>query len=215
MAFRDFPKVENEISMNTMEQRQRMKDQMPQTALSLYHTENCRLLPNRSELLYRLPRAGIAAEIGAAFGDYSAEILQRNRPHQLHLVDAWDTDRYRAGLEKIRQDNAAAIQSGQLHIHQGFSTVKLPEFPDGFFDWVYIDTNHSYETTWEELVICHRKVKKDGRIAGHDFCPGNVVAPVPYGVVEAVLKFCHDAAWQFEYLTLQSDGHFSFCLKRL
>ncbi|SIR02848.1 Methyltransferase domain-containing protein [Rhizobium sp. RU35A] len=201
--------------MQTVEQRQRLKESMPQTTLGLHHTEHCRLLPNRSELLLRLPRGGVCAEIGAAYGDFTADILSMNHPAQLHLIDAWDTDRYRIGLEQIRDKFAPRIEQGQLQIHQGLSTVKLQEFPDQFFDWVYIDTNHTFHTTWEELVLSHRKVKKDGRICGHDFCTGNIITPVVYGVVEAVTKFCNDAGWQFEYLTMESHGHFSFCLRRL
>ena len=35
------------------------------------------------------------------------------------------------------------------------------------------------------------------------------------GVVEAVTKFCKDYGWQFEFLTVESHAHFSYCLKRL
>ncbi|MEX2739903.1 class I SAM-dependent methyltransferase [Rhizobium mongolense] len=201
--------------MQTKEDRQKLKSSMPVARLSVFHTENCRVLPNRGELLYRLKNGGVAAEIGAAFGDFTGEIFQRNKPKQLHLIDSWDSDRYKAGLEGIKEKFKAQLDADELKLHQGFSVEKLPTFEDGFFDWVYIDTNHSFGTTWKELQICHKKVKADGRIAGHDFCTGNVVDPVPYGVVEAVTKFCHDFGWQYEYLTVEHHGHFSFCLKRL
>lgn len=196
-------------------QRAKLVADTPVTDLAVFHTENCRVLPNRLELLHRLPGDGIAAEIGAAFGDYTKEILIRNRPRELHLIDAWDTERYKVGMESIRQNFAAEIEGNRLHLHQGYSTVKLGEFPDAFFDWVYIDTNHTYQTTWEELVLCNSKVKDAGHIAGHDFCTGNVVRPMVYGVVQAVAKFCSDYGWQYEFITVEAHGHFSFCLKRL
>jgi len=201
--------------MSTKEERRAIKSAMTNTHLSLHHTENCRVLPNRNELLYRIASNGTAAEIGAAFGNFSGEILSRNRPKELHLIDAWAGERYEAGLAKIKECFPKEIASGRLKIHRGLSIEKLPEFADGFFDWVYIDTNHSYGTTWKELQISHSKVKSSGRIAGHDFCTGNVIDPVPYGVVEAVTKFCKDYHWQFEYLTVESNGHFSFCLMRI
>ena len=201
--------------MNTRDSRFYYKDAMPHTQLSLHHTENARLLPDRGELLYRLPHGGVGAEIGAAFGDFTGEILEKNVPRELYLIDAWDTPRYQDGLMQIRTKFRDVLENGRLHIVQGYSTVRLAEFPNSFFDWVYIDTNHSFETTWEELVISHLKVKQTGRIAGHDFCTGNVVDAVPYGVVEACTKFCKDFHWQFEYLTVESQGHFSFSLKRL
>ncbi|MDE4552686.1 class I SAM-dependent methyltransferase [Sinorhizobium meliloti] len=201
--------------MNTKEERQQMKAKMPAARLGMQHTENCRVLPNRGELLYRLPNGGVVAEIGAAFGDFTGQIFDRNKPKQLHLVDAWDSDRYRAGMEGIKTKFKDKIDADRLKLHQGLSIEKLPEFDDEFFDWVYIDTNHSFGTTWKELQICDKKVKRSGRIAGHDFCTGNVVDPVPYGVVEAVTKFCADYGWQYEYLTVEHHGHFSFCLMRL
>ncbi|MCA1368062.1 class I SAM-dependent methyltransferase [Bradyrhizobium sp. BRP14] len=202
-----------------MDQREQRRAKLvagtPQTELEIFHTENCRVLPNRLELLHRLPNNGIAAEVGAAFGDYTGEIIQRNKPSELHLIDAWDTDRYRVGMETIQKKFSGQIKEQKLHLHQGYSTERLKDFSDRFFDWVYIDTNHTYQTTWEELVLCDAKVKRDGRIAGHDFCTGNVVRPMVYGVVQSVAKFCSEFGWQYEYITLESHGHFSFCLKRL
>ncbi|ARP97343.1 methyltransferase [Bordetella genomosp. 13] len=206
--------VNNALQQQT-ERRRGYKAQMAVSHLGIQHTENCRVLPDRELLLSRIPSGGVCAEIGAAFGDYTDSILSLNKPKQLHLVDAWDSDRYRQGLQQIRHKFAKEIQADQLCIHQGLSVDKLLEFKDNFFDWVYIDTNHSYETTLDELKICNRKVKPGGRIAGHDFCTGNVISPVPYGVVEAVTQFCVEDGWQYEYVTLEYHGHFSFCLTRL
>ncbi|MDW9633602.1 class I SAM-dependent methyltransferase [Sinorhizobium meliloti] len=201
--------------MSTPNQRHQLKKSLPNVEVSLTHTQNGRLLPNRSELLYRLPKAGVAAEIGAAFGDFTTEILNKNKPKQLHLVDAWESERYKKGLEDIRAKFSKELEDNRLKIHQGWSTEMLETFGDGFFDWVYIDTDHTYDTTWRELQICDRKVKQDGRIAGHDFCTGNVVSPFPYGVIEAVTKFCRDFGWQYEYITVEPHGHLSFCLMRV
>lgn len=191
------------------------KAAMPMTALDAVHTENCRVLPDRRDLLRHLPKGGIAAEIGAAFGDFSKEIFALNQPAQLHLIDAWETQRYRKGLDQIKDDLADKIAAEALVIHQGYSTERLAECADDFFDWVYIDTNHTYETTYQELVLSAQKTKPQGLIAGHDFCTGNIVKPVLYGVVQAVNEFCVKHGWQYRYITLESHGHFSFCLSRI
>ena len=199
--------------METEEQRRALKSAMPVTHLTMNHTGNCRVLPNRCVLLDLLPSQAIVAEIGAAFGDFTREILARNNPDKLFLIDAWATERYQQGKAKIEADLRDEIIGGRLHLRQGLSTERLAEFDDNFFDWVYIDTNHTYETTMEELELARLKVKSNGRIAGHDFCSGNVLKPVPYGVVEATTQFCFRHGWQFEYLTLESHGHFSFALQ--
>lgn len=198
-----------------IEWRKGYKASLPAATLQPKHTQACRVLPDRETLLSYLPRNGVCAEIGAAYGDYTASILALNKPKALHLIDAWDSDRYRIGLEQIREKFKLDISEKRLFIHQGYSTQQLMTFEDNFFDWVYIDTDHSYKTTWEELLLCDKKVKAGGLIAGHDFCTGNVVTPVPYGVIEAVTKFCVEYDWQYEFITLESHGHFSFCLKRL
>ncbi len=195
--------------------RRELRRNTPLTQLSMEHTENARLLPDRAELMKRIPKGGIGVEIGAAFGDYTADILSHNEPKKLYLVDLWGQDRYKSGLDAIENKFAVNIFSGQLELHQGTSLQRLPDFADASLDWVYIDTDHSFDLTWQELVLCDQKVKQEGRIMGHDFCAGNVVKPIVYGVVEAVTKFCKDYDWQFEYLTVESHAHFSFCLKRL
>jgi predicted O-methyltransferase YrrM len=43
------------------------------------------------------------------------------------------------------------------------------EFEDGFFDYVYIDGNHSYPAVIKDLNAWYPKVKKGGFLAGHDY----------------------------------------------
>ena len=192
--------------------RRKYKNSMYSPDLQAIHTDGCAVLPSRTELLRCLLAGGVAAEIGVAFGDYTAEIVSINKPSRLHLVDAWDSERYQAGLQSIKVKFASEITAGAVVIDQGYSTDVLEKFPDGYFDWVYIDTDHSYETTYKELILSSRKVKRGGQIAGHDFCTGNVVKPVPYGVIEACNRFCVEEGWRYQYLAMASGGHMSFSL---
>jgi predicted O-methyltransferase YrrM len=204
-----------EHRVKTREERLRLRSSTPRTRLDFVHTEGAKLLPDRNELLYRLPNHAVAAEIGVAEGEFTSEILKRNRPEKLFLIDPWGMDRYSAGMATVSEKFASEIKGGTVVIRQGTSLEALSTFDDGFFDWVYIDTDHSFELTWKELVLSNSKVNRGGRIAGHDFCTGNTVKPIVYGVVEAVNKFCAEYGWRFEYLTLDPDAHFSFCLQRL
>ncbi len=201
--------------MQTAADRRRIKNEMPRVTLDRRHTTGCDLLPDRNTLLDLMPKHGVAAEIGVAFGDFTGEIMSRAQPARLVLVDAWATERYRDGLSRIRADWAQEIDSGRITICQGLSTEVLAGLEPGVFDWVYIDTNHSYPTTRAELELCRTLVRPGGMIAGHDFCTGNVIDAVPYGVVEAVTEFCRTHDWGFRYLTLETRGHFSFCLEAL
>lgn len=201
--------------MTTLEERQQMKRSMPHAVLGEQHTRNCKVIPAREDLLDRLPKNGVAAEIGVAFGDFTREIVARTGATRLHLIDMWSSSRYQAGLEQIQDNFAPLIEAGALVINRGMSTEALAQFPDAYFDWVYIDTDHTYPTTRDELVLCRDKVKTGGRIAGHDFTSGNSVTPWPYGVIEACNEFCVAQNWEYEYLTLESHGHLSFCLRQI
>lgn len=202
--------------MTTIDERRAMKRRSPQVILDEVHTRNCRVLPTRERMLELLPPASIVAEVGVAAGDFTREIMARALPRKLHLIDAWSSERYREGLMKITEEFATAIREGQVEIHQGMSIERLSEFQDGYFDWIYIDTDHSYRTTHKELELAATKVAPGrGRIAGHDFTSGNCITPVPYGVIEACNEFCVAHGWGYEFLTLEPHGHFSFTLKSL
>jgi hypothetical protein len=119
-------------------------------------------------------------------------------------------------LEKIVRDKfAAEIASGQVKIDLGLSTDVLPRYPDGYFDWIYIDTDHGYIVTAAELEVCRLKVKPGGIIAGHDYVTGNWDGGVRYGVVEAVHEFCVKYGWELILLTHETDRHLSFAIRKM
>lgn len=188
---------------------------IPVTCLAARHTEGAVLLPDRLALLDSLPKGGVAAEIGVADGSFSAEILGRADPRRLHLVDLWSSHRYAEGEAQVRDRFADDISSGRVSIDKGRSTDILRLFPPAYFDWVYIDTDHSYATTAAELALCDEAVKPGGLILGHDFCTGNIIKPLVYGVIQAVNEFCVTRNWRYHALTLESDGHFSFAIARI
>jgi predicted O-methyltransferase YrrM len=61
------------------------------------------------------------------------------------------------------------------------SKEKSFEFENESLDFVYIDGNHSYESTFEDINLWLPKIKKGGVIAGHDY-----LASCFMGVVNAV-----------------------------
>ena len=201
--------------MSTLEERQQIKRSSPQIILKSEHTQNCRVVPTRQLLLDHLPKQAVVAEIGVAFGDFTKHILERTVPSKLHLIDVWSSARYREGLEQIKTDLDDQIQSGMIEINQGLSTDMLQTFEDDYFDWVYIDTDHTYSTTSSELELARQKVKPGGKISGDDFTSGNPVTPWPYGVIEACHEFCDKYDWQYELISFEPSGHFSFILREI
>ncbi|QLL84250.1 class I SAM-dependent methyltransferase [Aeromonas caviae] len=82
------------------------------------------------------------------------------------------------------------------------------------FDWIYIDTTHSYELTRDELHGYANKIKPDGIIAGHDYMQGNWHAQCRYGVIEAVHEFCVTKNYRIRYLTMDISESLSFAIEK-
>src|SRR6185437_9968264 len=125
------------------ERRQQLKNSMPRTLLDEVHTADARILPSRQSLLLRLPSNGVACEIGVASGEFTADIISLNRPAKLHLIDAWSDERYAPDKLKVLNTFKNEIDAGTVEINEGLSTDALAKFPLAYFDWVYIDTDHS------------------------------------------------------------------------
>ncbi len=89
-------------------------------------------------------------------------------------------------MDYVKKRFQKEIDAGSVRIIRGTSEKELKNFDNDFFDWVYIDTTHTYLQILKELEICRLKVKTGGIIAGHDYCQGNIYRAQPYGVVQAV-----------------------------
>ncbi|MEQ9231325.1 MAG: class I SAM-dependent methyltransferase [Cyclobacteriaceae bacterium] len=175
---------------------------------------NAKLLPNRQALLGLLPKNAVVAELGVDQGGFSERILKTCTPKKLHLVDAWDTPRYGKDKENaVKAKFASQIDKGQVAVHIGYSTDVIDQFEDGYFDWIYIDTDHSYPTTMAELEGYLPKLKPGGIITGHDYVSGSWTSMVRYGVVEAVHEFCVKNDWELIYLTVEKEVPGSFAVR--
>lgn len=146
---------------------------------------------HRAFLLKLLPVGSVGAEIGVYQGRFSEQILQVVRPRELHLVDPWKHEEgevYRqalfggrakggqaaidACLERVRSKFARDIKAARIVIHRGFSGDVVSRFPDGYFDWIYIDGNHLYDFVMQDLELAFRKIRAGGVICGDDYMDG-------------------------------------------
>ncbi len=159
-----------------------------------------KIFNNRNEMICSLNKNMVIAEIGVFKGEFSKYIIDVLEPKELHLIDIFegmmcsgDKDGNNIiwidiGNEFIKLRETYSNQSN-IHIHKGRSSDILSQFPDSYFDMIYIDADHSYNGTMSDLMLAKNKVKKDGIISGHDYTRS--MFP---GVVDAVDNFCkmHD-----------------------
>jgi hypothetical protein len=138
-----------------------------------------------------LPNQSVGAEIGVHIGDFSQQILNSVSPKELHLIDPWEhqtaeiyktawygggakkgqielDERYSSIFDRFEQN----INAEQVKVHRGYSTDILKQFPNEYFDWVYIDGNHLYEFVKSDLELAIMKVKSGGYITGDDYTDG-------------------------------------------
>jgi len=139
---------------------------------------------NRKFLLKLMPSNSVCAEIGVFCGNLSEDILKITKPEKLYLIDPW----FLQDAEYLKTNIASSITYSKERNDQRYQLVKnkfennpvvtiiraksetaLMDFPDNFFDWVYIDGDHSYEAVLKDLELCLRTVKPQGYIAGDDF----------------------------------------------
>lgn len=188
----------------------------PLVPLKKKHLEHSRLITDRQQLLELLPKGGIVAELGVANGDYTSQILSISQPEKLHLVDIWQSERYNETLfNNVCAKFDSELATRRVHIHRKLSLEAAEDFPEEYFDWIYIDTSHCYKGTKAELEYYASKIKHGGIIAGHDYTMGNWNDQFLYGVMEAVHEFCVKYGWCIKYLTMDLSENQSFAIEKI
>jgi len=142
----------------------------------------------RDFLLNLMPEGSICAEIGVFKGEFSSRIFQLVKPQRLHLIDPWKYEQSttyehtwyggRLGMSQANMDHmfyavAARFKhqrnAGTASIHRMESATAAGLFSNDYFDWVYIDGNHSYDYVRADLLNFYPKVKTGGFITGDDY----------------------------------------------
>jgi hypothetical protein len=202
---------------NFIHQRVENEKRIPKYELQQKHIQNLKVILNRESLLNVLPKNAICAELGVDEGVFSEMILKQTIPQKLHLIDAWgDPTRYHDGLKDlVRGKFKNEIEQKKVELNIGYSTTVLKEFPNQYFDWVYLDTDHTYKVTADELAILKDKVKPDGIIAGHDYIIGNWAGDCRYGVIEAVHELCVSDNWELLFVTTETHQFRSFAVRKI
>lgn len=146
------------------------------------------------EPFMRKYKCDYVCEIGVYEGGNFLQMIAHN-PKLAVAVDSWIDDHVSSRNEShLSQEvlDKQYLDFKQLmsdkpfvQIIRDYSTNAAEYFPDNYFDFVYIDADHTYEACYADIVTWYPKVKPGKFLVGHDYKRG-------LGVVDAVNKFVKD-----------------------
>lgn len=189
--------------------------------------ENARVLADRNEAIKRLPKGGKVAEVGVAYGDFTDIILKEMQPDHFYAIDWFNKDNpyismwgrqelAESGLtheewycHKYRKE----ISSGKMTVCSGLSWECLSKFEDRYFDFIYIDACHDYESVSRDADIAVRKVRDGGIIQFNDYTIWDILGKTYYGVVPVVNKIISETEAEVLYYCLSSLGYCDIAVK--
>ena len=109
-------------------------------------------------------------------------------------------------MDGIYNDVVSMFENNKtVEIHRGFSAKAM--FPEKYFDWVYIDGNHSYENVLEDLQHYLPFVKSGGFLCGDDYGSNDSDPYSNGGPERAVREFTEETG-----LGVEINGS-QFCIK--
>ncbi len=116
---------------------------------------------------------------------------------QAVAVDIWkDTGIISQNDENLSQDVLdaqykhvlnMAYKDLRINIVKDFSINAAKQFPDNYFDFVYLDADHTEESVYQDLCAWWPKVRSGGILSGHDYSVATI--HVKFGVIEAISRF--------------------------
>ena len=137
------------------------------------------------------------AEIGV-FKGFNFRLMTAHNPEVAVGVDAWIDDgnpgRNDRALSQQTFDEMAKQVTDEFgkkyKIMRTYTVEAAKEFPDEYFDLIYIDADHTYEGCKADIEAWYPKVKSGGFVTGDDYSKYRAKhSGVIFGVVEAVNEF--------------------------
>jgi hypothetical protein len=157
-----------------------------------------------SQFAWELPSGSRFVEVGSWQGAsicyLATEFKNRNKQAELFAVDTWKgspVDEHRKLISDLGGDEVL-YTTFLNHMKQGgvddmVKPMRMPsieasaQFADESLDAVFIDASHFYKDVLDDIKHWYPKVKKGGKISGHDYVAGHKGSEV--GVIRAVNEF--------------------------
>ena len=138
-------------------------------------------------------------EVGVFESQNFRRFLEGN-PQIIVGVDAWIADgnpgHNDSSFTQERLDQqcdlfkSLMMKNSNIRLYRQFTDEAAKNFPDEYFDLIYIDADHSYEGVKKDLEAWWPKVKKGRFFTGDDYSHQHApVNGLKFGVIQAVDEF--------------------------
>ncbi len=116
----------------------------------------------------------VGAEIGVYRGAYSEALLKGIPGLKLSGIDLWELypgykDYTNEDIKSAYEEALSRTKDFDCTLIKGWSNEVVKQFADNSLDFVYIDGNHNFEHTVEDISNWSKKVRPGGIVYGHDF----------------------------------------------
>ena len=125
----------------------------------------------------QLGRNVVGLEIGVCKGENIVHFLEHtNKIEKIYGIDPYlpymdwigmETEENMRTYESLAKENLAPF-SDKVELIKDYSSKVSDRFSNEFFDYIFIDGDHSYEGTKGDMMLYYSKLKPGGIFAGHD-----------------------------------------------
>lgn len=172
-----------------------------------------------NEIKSSLPENSVCCEIGVYRGEFSKSIYDILKPEKLFLIDPFNKmvdpisqEEYYPNwiehrtvysdddcLNSVHHIMNEGISENKVFIDRNLSSDALNNYEDNYFDFIYIDACHLYESAYWDICNFFTKLKIGGIMSGHDY-----VDNPAFGVKKAVDEFCEKNNYKIELIATDS-----------
>ena len=105
---------------------------------------------------------------------WNVKLINKEIDYEYYAIDHFKGSREhdnRVDYYNITLDNLTPILD-RINIIKNNSIEESENYEDGYFDVVYIDASHDYESVKQDILSWKNKVKKGGILCGDDYIGG-------------------------------------------
>lgn len=185
------------------------------------HLNNCKVLPQRWHILQFLSKNSIGAEVGVLGGDWAEKIIKNVEPSKLVLIDTFCSNDYSDFNRFTKKNHEQYIKlkfeasASIMEMQKGLSWECLAKYPNEYFDWIYIDAAHDYDSVKKDLKEAYRTLKKDGLIIMNDYIMYDSFTKEDYGVVQATNEFMIENNFEMLFFALHPNMFCDVVIKKI